>query len=119
MAWDDGLEGVALAIAGSNDRILRVVAGPGTGKTFSLKHRLARVLEDGVNPNNILLVTFTRVAAQDLADAIDELEIEGAESIEKGTLHAFCNSILNLNQVNQLTNRVPRMLFEFEKKLLV
>lgn len=119
MAWDDGLEGTALEIARNNERILRVIAGPGTGKTFSLMHRLARRLEEGINPSEILLVTFTRVAAQDLAKAIDELEVEGAENVEKGTLHAFCNSILNLNQVNQLTNRIPRMLLEFEKKFLL
>lgn len=119
MVWDDGLEGTALEIARNDERILRVIAGPGTGKTFSLMRRLARRLEEGENPSEILLVTFTRVAAQDLAKAIDELEIEGADQIEKGTLHAFCNSILNLNQVNQLTNRNPRMLLEFEKKFLL
>ena len=119
MVWDDGLEGPALDIARTDERILRVIAGPGTGKTFSLMRRLARLLEEGVNPREILLVTFTRVAAQDLAKAIDELDIDGTDQIEKGTLHAFCNSILNLNQVNQLTNRTPRMLLEFEKKFLL
>lgn len=119
MAWDDGLEGKSYEIASCNERILRVIAGPGTGKTFSLKHRLARYLEEGVDPTRILLVTFTRVAAQDLADAIDEMKIEGANNVIKGTLHSFCNSVLRDNYVNKLTNRVPRMLIDFEKKFLI
>ena len=40
MRWDDGIEGVALAIAGCTVNPLRVVAGPGTGKTFALKRRV-------------------------------------------------------------------------------
>lgn len=119
MAWDDGLDGVAYEIASSNEKIIRVIAGPGTGKTFSLKHRLARFLEEGVKPKNILLVTFTRVAAQDLTKAIEGLKIDVTENINKGTLHAFCNSILSLNQVNEITNRIPRMLLDFEKKFLL
>jgi DNA helicase II / ATP-dependent DNA helicase PcrA len=119
MAWDEGLEGKSYEIASCNERILRVVAGPGTGKTYSLKYRLARFLEEGVDPKGILLVTFTRIAAQDLADAINELEIEGVTNIVKGTLHSFCNSVLRDNYVDQLTNRVPRILLDFEKKFLL
>ena len=58
MAWNDNLEGQALNIAQSDDQILRVVAGPGTGKTFSLMRRIARLLEiEHIDPERILLVT--------------------------------------------------------------
>ena len=118
MTWNEGLQGPALEIAQSEEKVIRVVAGPGTGKTFSLMRRLARLLEEGIDPSAILLVTFTRVAAQDLAKAIQELNVEGSEEVRSGTLHSLCHEILSQNQVNELTGRVPRMLFEFEKKFL-
>ncbi|MBK7374938.1 MAG: UvrD-helicase domain-containing protein [Chitinophagaceae bacterium] len=73
MAWNDNLEGQALAIASSNENRIRVVAGPGSGKTFSLMRRIARLLESGVDPHSILLSTFTRTAAHDLKKRIDEV----------------------------------------------
>src|SRR3546814_8795620 len=68
MAWSDGLNPAtpAFQIAGSTNQRVRVVAGPGTGKSFAMKRRVARLLEDGVAPGAILPVTFTRVAAEDL-----------------------------------------------------
>lgn len=65
MVWSDGLEGQGLALAAANDRRIRVIAGPGAGKTFSLMRRIARLLEEGADPASILLVTFTRTAAHD------------------------------------------------------
>ena len=49
-----------------NSRYIRVLAGPGTGKSFALKRRVARLLEGGIAPTRILPVTFTKVAAEDL-----------------------------------------------------
>lgn len=69
MAWDDELDpgGGAYAIAASVADRMRVLAGPGTGKSFAMKRRVARLLEvDRVDPAQILAVTFTRVAADDL-----------------------------------------------------
>jgi DNA helicase II / ATP-dependent DNA helicase PcrA len=71
MTWNDDLTGTPLEIAGSNSRNIRVVAGPGTGKTYSLKKRVTRLLEEGIDPRLILVVTFTRVAAQDLLFILD------------------------------------------------
>ncbi len=78
MAWDEGLEGPVLEIVASNRSPLRVVAGPGTGKTFALKRRVARLLEIGVPPEKILLVTFTRMAARDTEREVLELNIPGS-----------------------------------------
>ncbi|MBU2471625.1 MAG: UvrD-helicase domain-containing protein, partial [Bacteroidetes bacterium] len=62
MAWNDGLTGKALAIAASKSKIIKVEAGPGTGKSFVMKRRVARLLESGISPRKILAVTFTRTA---------------------------------------------------------
>jgi len=119
MAWDDNLRGPALNIAASNDSPLRVVAGPGTGKTYALKRRVARFLEIGVQPENILIVTFTRVAAQDIEKEINELNVPGADRVVKGTLHSLCLSILIEAHVLENINRKPRMLMEYEKRFLL
>jgi DNA helicase II / ATP-dependent DNA helicase PcrA len=47
MAWDDGLIGAARNIAGTKNTPLRVMAAPGTGKSFAMKRRVARLLEGG------------------------------------------------------------------------
>ena len=79
MAWHEGLAGIALAIAGTPDRPLRVLAGPGTGKTFALKRMVARLLNDGVGPDRILVVTFTRTAAAELKRELRALGVAGSK----------------------------------------
>ena len=54
---------MARDIAATDDSPLRVIAGPGTGKSFALKRRVARLLEEGADPTRIFAVTFTRNAA--------------------------------------------------------
>jgi len=53
MAWNDNIDGQALAIASSTEKRIRVVAGPGSGKTFSLMRKIARLLESGIEPSTI------------------------------------------------------------------
>lgn len=67
MSWNTDLTGAYLQIAQSTSSRLRVMAGPGTGKSFAMKRRIARLIEvDKVDPGRILAVTFTRTAAADL-----------------------------------------------------
>ena len=63
MAWSDGLAvgSQAYLIAATTNPRVRVVAGPGTGKSYAMKRRVARLLETGENPTSILPVTFTRM----------------------------------------------------------
>ncbi len=68
ISWNSGLTGPHLSIAAFPGTPLRVMAGPGTGKTFALMRRIARLLQNGVPPQSILAVTFTRTAASDLLD---------------------------------------------------
>ena len=52
--WDDDLTGVALNIAASDESPLRVLAGPGTGKTYAMKRRVMRLLQEGADPRRVL-----------------------------------------------------------------
>jgi DNA helicase II / ATP-dependent DNA helicase PcrA len=68
MTWDADLDqkSTVYQIAADDSRYIRVVAGPGTGKSFALQRRVARLLESDVSPAQILPITFTKVAAEDL-----------------------------------------------------
>lgn len=119
MRWNEGLDGQALAIAGNTDLRLRVVAGPGTGKTYCLMRRVTRLLEGGVDPRRILVCTFTRTAAADLGREVARLGVPGAEAIWAGTLHAFCFGLLRRAEVLEATGRVPRPLLDFEARFML
>ncbi len=119
MNWDDGLIDPWKGIAASGASPLRVVAGPGTGKTFALMRRVARLLQEGYDPQLIFLCTFTRTAATDLRRALDQLGIEGTDKIRAGTVHGFCFRLLARHEVLQATGRVPRPLFKFEQRFLL
>jgi len=114
MAWDDNLEGVAYDIAKTDSSPLRVVAGPGTGKSYAMKRRVARLLEvDGADPKRILAVTFTRNAAQSLVDDLHDLGIPGCQEINARTLHSYCFGLLSRQGVFGETGRTPRPLMTF------
>ena len=115
MSWYDNLTGTALEIARTEETPLRVMAGPGTGKSFAMKRRVARLLEEGQDPSRILAVTFTRNAAASLLQDLHALEIEDCEKIRAGTLHSHCFSILNREEVFAYLNRVPRPLVTVNK----
>ena len=118
MAWDTGLERdtPAYYFAIEEARNIRVLAGPGTGKSFGLRRRVARLLEDGTNPKRILAVTFTRTAAQDLCNEIQSIEVEGANKVIAKTLHSFCFQLLQKNDIITQTGRYPRPVIEHEQK---
>jgi DNA helicase-2/ATP-dependent DNA helicase PcrA len=121
MAWSDDLDpqSPAHAIAADESRYIRVVAGPGTGKSFALKRRVARLLETGVRPQRILAVTFTKVAAEDLHRELRGMEVPGCDSIKGGTLHSICMGILSRQNVVEATGRVARPLNRFELEPLL
>lgn len=119
MSWNEGLNGPALKIASCNASPLRVLAGPGTGKTFALKRRVARLLEENEASERILVVTFTRMAAKDLEREITSLNVPGVDRVHKSTLHSLCLSLLNNANVMRIINRNPRMLMDFEIRFLL
>ena len=115
MSWDDGLTGTARNIAATNDSPLRVMAGPGTGKSFAMKRRVARLLESGQNPQRILAVTFTRNAAASLVSDLHALGIANCERVRVGTLHSFCFGLLGQQEVFNYLGRDPRPIVTFAK----
>lgn len=117
--WDDGLTSPALDIAQTGDSPLRVLAGPGTGKTFSMMRRVARLLQEGVDPETILVCTFTRTAATDLKKSLAALGIDGARDVNAYTIHSYCFSLLSRAAVMEITGRVPRPLLKFEERFML
>jgi superfamily I DNA/RNA helicase len=121
MAWDSGLDttSIAYGIASAPEPRVRVIAGPGTGKSFAMKRRVARLLESGVDPKELLAVTFTRVAAEDLHRELQKLGVPGCEELEGQTLHSLAMRILSRKHVLEAVGRSPRPLNSFETKALI
>jgi DNA helicase II / ATP-dependent DNA helicase PcrA len=121
MPWSDGMAPgtPAYAIAASVNPRIRVVAGPGTGKSFAMKRRVARLLEEDVEPDSILPVTFTRVAAEDLHRELVSMAVPGCDALNGVTLHSLCLRMLMRNHVLEATGRTARPLNEFEAEALV
>lgn len=77
------------------DGPLLIIAGAGSGKTGVLTHRIAHMIDDlGINPFNILAITFTNKAAGEMRERVDKLAGMGAEAAWIMTFHAACVRIL-------------------------
>ncbi len=83
-----------------------VIAGAGSGKTRVIVHRVAFMLENEIPPQGILMLTFTRKAASEMINRVQEiLKEENVEKIFGGTFHSFSNYVLR--QYGNLLNIPP------------
>ena len=71
-----------------------VIAGAGTGKTRTLVYRVARLVEMGIDPKSILLLTFTRKASREMMNRAAILLDNRCSKINGGTFHSFANITL-------------------------
>ncbi|MBQ8458860.1 ATP-dependent helicase [bacterium] len=78
----------------SKEGPILVIAGAGSGKTKTLTYRVARLIEDGTNPANILLLTFTKKAAHEMLSRAALVLDNRCEKVAGGTFHSFANIIL-------------------------
>jgi DNA helicase II / ATP-dependent DNA helicase PcrA len=95
-SWDDGLDEAQLTVATHADTPLVVMAGAGTGKTRALTARVACLLQRGTPAERILLLTFTRRAADEmLARATNLARLAGPQRPRGGTFHAMAHRYIS------------------------
>ncbi|MBM3313972.1 ATP-dependent helicase, partial [candidate division WOR-3 bacterium] len=95
-AWLSGLNPQQLAAVTHGDGPLLIIAGAGTGKTNTLAHRVAWLIHQGVQPGRILLLTFTRRAAQEMLNRAQAVCKHATSKVWSGTFHSLANRLLRI-----------------------
>lgn len=83
-----------LAAVRHGDSPLLVIAGAGTGKTRTLVHRVAHLIEHSIRPERILLLTFTRRAAEEMLGRVERLVGPNGRGVQGGTFHGTAHRLL-------------------------
>src|SRR2546425_4506681 len=86
-----------LAAATNHSSPLLIIAGAGTGKTNTLAHRVAHLINSGADPGRILLLTFTRRAAEIMTRRAERIVGKKARVSWSGTFHSIANRLLRLH----------------------
>ncbi|MFT5530726.1 MAG: DNA helicase-2/ATP-dependent DNA helicase PcrA [Candidatus Poriferisodalaceae bacterium] len=96
--WLTGLNPEQRLAVEQRDQHLMIVAGAGTGKTKTLAARVAGLVAEGADPDRILLLTFTRRAAQEMVDRVAAMtDRRAAARVWGGTFHAIANRLLRMH----------------------
>ncbi|SFL39255.1 UvrD-helicase domain-containing protein [Azotobacter beijerinckii] len=93
--------------AEAREHYTNVVAGPGTGKTTTLVHRITHLINEGVPANKILVLTFTTKAAQELVERLRIANVRSAAQVWAGTFHAL--GLEFLRKYHQLFGLTPQI----------
>jgi DNA helicase II / ATP-dependent DNA helicase PcrA len=92
--YENELNAEQLAVVKTGDGPTLVLAGAGSGKTKTLVYRVAYLLEKGVNPEHILLVTFTNKASKEMMARVEQLFGRKPKGLWGGTFHSVANRLL-------------------------
>jgi DNA helicase II / ATP-dependent DNA helicase PcrA len=92
--YKTSLNAAQYAAVTATESAVLVVAGAGSGKTRTIVYRLAYLAEHGVDPHSMLLLTFTRKAAQEMLHRASHLLDQGLAGVQGGTFHSFAFSAL-------------------------
>jgi DNA helicase-2/ATP-dependent DNA helicase PcrA len=92
--YDDELNQEQLDVVMAGEGPMLVIAGAGSGKTRALTYRVSRLIEDGVDPSDILLLTFTNKSAREMLSRVEQLVTIDTRRIWGGTFHSIGNRLL-------------------------
>ncbi|MDH5563738.1 MAG: UvrD-helicase domain-containing protein, partial [Nitrospirota bacterium] len=92
--YEEELNPQQLAAVEAVDGPALVIAGAGSGKTRTLVYRVARLIDLGIPPSSILLLTFTRKAAQEMLERVGVLIGLRSQQVSGGTFHSVANLLL-------------------------
>jgi DNA helicase II / ATP-dependent DNA helicase PcrA len=92
--YEDELNPQQLEVVYAGDGPILVIAGAGSGKTRTLTYRVSRLIEDGVDPSDILLLTFTNKASREMLSRVEQLVTTDTRRIWGGTFHSVGNRLL-------------------------
>ncbi|RZN37613.1 MAG: ATP-dependent helicase [Methanophagales archaeon ANME-1-THS] len=122
MAWYDGLTDEQRPIVGcDSEKSIRLLAGPGTGKTKCLIHRVAYLEEEKSAKNqDIVVITFTRAAAHEIRERlIKELKLSKDDLPAARTLHSYALAMMMLRPIFNDIKRPLRIADDYEEKRII
>jgi DNA helicase-2/ATP-dependent DNA helicase PcrA len=92
--YDEELNSEQLDVVMAGEGPMLVIAGAGSGKTRALTYRVSRLIEDGIDPSEILIVTFTNKSAREMLSRVEQLVTTDTRRIWGGTFHSIGNRLL-------------------------
>jgi len=92
--YKNALNAEQYAVVTAADGPMLVIAGAGSGKTRAVTYRVARLIESGVHPSQILLATFTNKAAREMLHRVEGLVRSDVRKVWGGTFHSIANRVL-------------------------
>src|SRR5881394_3203869 len=92
--YEEELNSEQLDVVMAGEGPMLVIAGAGSGKTRALTYRVSRLIEDGIDPSDILLLTFTNKASREMLSRVEQLVTVDTRRIWGGTFHSMGNRLL-------------------------